>query len=63
MKKLIALIGIILLTGCATEVGDYGPPPPPPVVYYYQTPTVIWVSPYWYHGRWEGGYYRHSYRR
>jgi len=59
MKKLIVLIGVILLTGCVTEVGVYGPPPP----VYYQPPTVIWVSPYWDHGYWHGGYYRHSHRR
>ena len=54
MKKLFPALclGIVLMAGCATEVGIYAPPPP----YVYYGP---YYGPYWHEYYWhpEGHYY------
>jgi len=55
MKKLLPLLfGLVLLTGCVTDVG-VGVYNPYPV--YYGPSVIVAPYPYYYHG----GYYPHRY--
>ena len=59
MKKLLPIVlGLILLSGCATEVAYCPPTTPPPVVYVAPTTPSVVVYPYCY-----GPSYRPMYGR
>ena len=61
-------MGVVFLTGCATEVAVG---PPEPVVYYgwygsyygpyyWDGPVIVYGCPHGWHGHYHGGYYRHA---